>query len=242
MLPIRDKNPSPLTPWVMYALLGLNVVVFLFEVSLPGDVLQELVNRCGFVPARATAALQGKANIITAIILPALASMFLHGGWMHLIGNMWYLYIFGDNVEGRLGHVPFVAFYFLCGLGASAMQYLLGPTVNMPTIGASGAIAGVLGAYLVTWPRARVVTLVPLFYLITFVELPAAIVLWLWFIIQLFSGAASLGARYAGGGVAYWAHIGGFLAGIALMKLLGPVSMRGARRARYRRDNDYWQR
>jgi membrane associated rhomboid family serine protease len=174
------------------------------------------------------------------MLMPALTCMFMHGGWAHLLGNMWFLFIFGDNVEARLGRVTFLLFYLFCGLAASAAQYMLEPDSAIPVIGASGAIAGVLGAYAVCWPRARIITLVPIFVLITFVELPAAFVLGFWFVIQLLQGAASIGLTYAHGGVAYGAHAGGFLVGAALMKLLcisgwqarrhGPRTYRARRR------------
>ncbi len=220
MIPIRDRNPSGTVPWAVYCLIGVNVLVFLFEVRLPKKTLEEFIFTFGLVPQNVTAALRGKADVVVALIVPAITCMFLHGGWLHLIGNMWFLLIFGDNVEGRLRHVPFVLFYLLCGLLASAGQYLLNPSSPVPTVGASGAIAGVLGAYIVCWPRARVLTLVPLFYLVTFVELPAVFVLGIWFVIQFFGGVGSLGASFASGGVAYWAHVGGFAAGAVLIKLL----------------------
>jgi membrane associated rhomboid family serine protease len=157
--------------------------------------------------------------------------MFLHGGWLHLIFNMWYMFIFGDNVEGRLGHGLFLAFYLGCGLIAAGAQYLLGPGSTVPTIGASGAIAGLLGAYAVCWPRARVLSVVPVFFFLYFVELPALFLLGFWFLIQLVQGATSLGVEFAHGGVAYWAHIGGFGAGALLIKLL-PVSRRPRRAGR----------
>ncbi|MCK4374287.1 MAG: rhomboid family intramembrane serine protease [Candidatus Brocadiae bacterium] len=227
MLPLRDKNPSGIIPWAVYGLIGLNTVVFLFEVSLPRDRLMELAEQFGIVPRQITLALQGKANLLGALVIPTFASMFLHGGWAHLLGNMWFLHIFGDNVEARLGRARFILFYLFCGLAASAAQYVLDPNSPVPIIGASGAIAGVLGAYVVCWPRARVLTLVPFFYFIHFVHLPAYFVLGFWFLIQFFQGAASLGVQFTHG-VAYWAHVGGFAAGAVLMYLL--PGTRGPRR------------
>jgi len=222
MIPIRDKNPSGIVPWVVYGLIAINTVTFLVEIGLPAEQLQDLIGAHGLVPQRVTRALKGEEGIAGALILPALTSMFLHGGWLHLIGNMWFLHIFGDNVEGRLGHALFLVYYLVCGLAASGAQYLLGAQSPLPIIGASGAIAGVLGAYIVCWPRARVVTLVPLFFVITFLELPAVLVLGMWFFMQLFQGVASVGASYAHGGVAYFAHVGGFVAGYVLIKILAP--------------------
>ena len=140
MLPIKDNNPSPVTPWVVYGLLGLNTAVFLLEVSLPSETLERVVNSYGLVPARAGAALSGEASILTGLLFPAIASMFIHGGWAHLIGNMWYLYIFGDNVEGRLGHGPFVLFYLSCGLLASVAHCLLTTHSTIPTVIANAPI------------------------------------------------------------------------------------------------------
>lgn len=220
MIPLRDRNPSPITPWVVYVLIAINVAVFGIEWSLTDPQLKSLFFRFGMIPAQVTRAFHGEANILTALIIPAFTSMFLHGGVIHLLGNMWFLYIFGDNVEAKLGRVTFVLFYLFCGLLAHATQYVLAPGSSVPTIGASGAIAGVLGAYIVCWPRARILTLLPLFYIIMVRQLPAVIVLGFWFVIQFFQGVASIGAEYASGGVAYGAHVGGFIAGALLIKLL----------------------
>jgi len=220
MLPIRDRNPSGVLPGVVLVLIALNTAVFLVEQSMGRGALQDLLGDYGLVPARVTGALTGKGGLAGNMVVPAFTCMFLHGSWLHLIGNMWYLWIFGDNVEGRLGHSVFVAFYLFCGLFASATQYALGPGVDIPTVGASGAIAGVLGAYAVTWPRARVLTIVPVFFFVHFIELPAVIVLGFWFVIQLLQGAASLGVTFAHGGVAFGAHIGGFIAGAIILKVV----------------------
>ena len=219
MLPLRDKNPSGVVPWAVYGLIAANSLVFVHELSLPPQGLMALVARYGMVPRQVTLAVGGRADPVTAILVPAIASMFLHGGWAHLIGNMWFLHIFGDNVEDRLGHLGFLVFYVFCGLMATAAQYVLYPKSPVPTIGASGAIAGVLGAYVVRWPRAPILTLVPSFYLIQFIELPTVIVLGIWFLLQFFQGAASLGVAFAHG-VAYWAHVGGFVTGALLMLAL----------------------
>lgn len=230
MLPLRDRNPSPSTPYVVYGLIALNAAAFLFELGLPKEGLQELVQRFGLVPQRVTAALHGEAGMMAGALVPALTSMFLHGGWAHLLGNMWFLHIFGDNVEDRLGHGLFLAFYLACGLLAAVSQYVLDPDSAVPIVGASGAIAGVLGAYAVRWPQARVLTLVPLFFVFTFVDLPAVIVLGMWFLLQFLQGAASLGVRFTHG-VAYWAHVGGFVAGAALIYPLSALTS-GRRRRR----------
>lgn len=227
MLPLRDRNPSGIIPWMVYALIAANLVVFIHEIALPSGELAAFVERYGLVPRRVTLALHGKADLVAALIVPALASMFLHGGWLHVLGNMWFLFVFGDNVEARLGRLRFPFFYVGCGVVAAASQYVLDPRNPAPTIGASGAIAGVLGAYVVTWPGARIVTLIPLFLIFPVVELPAILVLGFWFLIQFFHGTAALGVQFTHG-VAYWAHVGGFVAGAAAV-LLVPV---GGRRSR----------
>lgn len=233
MIPIRDKTRSGIVPWVIYGLIAINLAAFLYELSLPRDDLNKFALTYGLVPARVTSALQTKTHWWEAMILPAFTSMFLHGGWLHLIGNMWFLHIFGDNVEGRLGHVMFLVFYILCGLAAGAAQYLLNPASPIPTIGASGAIAGVLGGYIICWPNARIVTLLPLFFIVTFVELPAVLVIGFWILIQFLSGAATIGAEFLHGGVAYWAHVGGFLAGMLLILMLPGPGRGKARAARW---------
>lgn len=231
MIPIKDSIPSRTTPVATYVLIAANAFIFLLELSLPREVLVDVLGRFGLVPSRAIDALQGRASVLLDLAIPAFSSMFLHGGWAHLLGNMWYLFIFGDNIEDRLGRPLYLMFYLMCGLLAAATQVALDPGSSRPIIGASGAIAGVLGAYLVCWPRARIITLVPVFYLITFVQLPAVFVLGFWFVIQLFQGALSLGVGFASGGVAWWAHVGGFAAGALLIALLP----RKSRRRRYSR-------
>lgn len=214
MIPLRDLNPSRTKPVVTWFLIGLNVVIFLFEKSLGAGAMRELVERFGVVPS---VLISGEA--LGSYITP-LTAMFLHGGWMHLIGNMWFLYLFGDNIEDNFGRVRYVIFYLACGAAAAAMQVAVGPHADIPMIGASGAIAGVLGAYLTLYPRARVVTLVPIFIFIQFIELPAMFFIALWFGWQLLSGLTSLGvASLNQGGVAFFAHVGGFVAGLLLVWL-----------------------
>lgn len=231
MLPLRDENPSEVTPWVVYGLIAVNVAVFLFEITLPRDSLAQFLFRFGFVPRDATLALKGEANPVTALLLPLFTSMFLHGGLLHVAGNMWFLFIFGDNVEARLGHLRFIGFYLLAGVAAAGAQYALAPGADKPLVGASGAIAGALGAYIAWWPRARIVTLVPLFMFITFVRLPALLVLGFWFMLQVMRGLATVGAA-AGGGVAYGAHAGGFIVGLLVAKLLPRRKRSGRARSR----------
>jgi hypothetical protein len=216
MIPIRDKNPTRRFPVVNVTIIAANAIVFLYEVSL-GPSLESVFGRFGVVPSNLIAAIQGSEYFVLPI-LSLFTSMFLHGGWAHLLGNMVYLWVFGDNVEDKLGRVRYVLFYLLCGVAASAVHIYVAPASTLPTVGASGAISGVLGAYLLLFPGARVVTLIPIFFFIQVAELPAIVVLGFWFVLQFFNGIASLGMSTAGmGGVAWWAHIGGFVAGCLLV-------------------------
>ena len=216
MIPLRDLNPSRSTPWVTWGTMLLCVVVFVFQVVQPPEAQRDIMMGYALVPARITAMFtEGFDGGAVASIV---ASMFMHGGLLHIAGNMWFLRIFGDNVEDNFGSLRYAAFYLLCGLGAAAAQVLIDPYSTMPMVGASGAIAGVLAAYIVLYPRARVVTLLPLIVFFTIVELPAFVVIAVWFVLQFFSGVVSLGVQ-SGGGVAYWAHIGGFVSGLLLTLL-----------------------
>jgi len=216
MLPLSDHNPRRTVPVVNYLLVAVNVLVFFWELSLGTNIERDLMI-ISFVPVRFWAAPFYPPNLIRILV-----SMFLHGGWLHLGGNMLYLWIFGDNVEDRLGHFKYVIFYLLCGLVATLSHAVANPDSRLPSIGASGAIAGVLGAYIVLFPKARVTTLIPIFVFITIRELPAVLVLGLWFVLQFFVGVASIGASPdATGGVAVFAHIGGFVAGMVLVVLMG---------------------
>ncbi|MGC9347362.1 MAG: rhomboid family intramembrane serine protease [Anaerolineae bacterium] len=211
MFPLRDDIPARQFPVVTVILIVVNVAIFLFEVLL-GTTANMVTQTFGVVPARLTSQWQDPFVLLTLI-----SSMYLHGGWAHLLGNMWYLWIFGDNVEDRMGRGRFLIFYTLCGLVAGLLQVFAAPRSLIPIIGASGAIAGVLGAYLLLYPRARVSTLVPSFYFYRIIWLPAIIVLGGWFLIQLLNGLISIGVVMQTGGVAWWAHIGGFVAGMGLM-------------------------
>jgi membrane associated rhomboid family serine protease len=199
MIPLRDVIPSRSTPYITVTLIILNAVAWLYELTLPEDILPIFLQLYGVVPA----------DFSTATVV---SSMFLHGGWSHFVGNMWFLWIFGDNVEDRLGHGRFVVFYLLCGTVAALGHVAMDPHSTLPTIGASGAIAGVMGAYFVLYPHSRVLTLVLYFEII---ELPAVLLLGFWFVIQLFSaGAIAVTANTEGGGIAFMAHIAGFVAGL----------------------------
>jgi membrane associated rhomboid family serine protease len=227
MIPLKDDQPRFSTPYVTYFLIALNVLVFLFELMIGSqgqEALNALVYEFGVVPSHVTAALSAPGAVsLTAAFVPILTSMFLHGGWLHLIGNMWVLWIFGDNIEDYLGHFMYLVFYLVCGFAAAFTHILLNLGSNVPSVGASGAIAGIMGAYFVLYPKARVLTLVPLIVFFTFWWLPAWIVLGYWFLIQFLSGSATSIAytdSSRGGGVAFWAHVGGFVAGIVLIKLM----------------------
>jgi len=220
LIPLRDNIPSRTVPFVTYVLIGANVLAFLFELSL-GPHLQQFIHIFGVVPVKVTTIISEAPHLLHYAVFPFFTSIFLHGGWMHLLGNMLYLYIFGDNVESALGHFRFLVFYLGCGVAASFAHILFNFGSDIPTVGASGAIAGILGAYFLLFPRAKVVTLLPIFFFIQIVEVPALLFLGLWFLIQFLSGSITLGNSAAAAGVAWWAHIGGFAvgAGYTLFKL-----------------------
>lgn len=223
MIPLRDSVRSRRRPLVTLALIAANVYVFLQELALPEPALMELFYRYGVVPARVGTPGEVLGHLVAGRVdrlLPLVTATFLHGGWLHLGGNMLYLWVFADNVEDRLGRLRFLLFYLLAGVLANYAQVLVAPSSTVPLVGASGAVAGVLGAYFVTFPRARVLALVPLGLFLTVTEVPAVIFLFLWFGLQLLSGVASLGVP-AAGGVAWWAHVGGFVVGAALIRLFG---------------------
>ena len=218
MIPIRDTIRHERAPVMTWLLIAANVAAFVYQLLLPQEQLLELVHLCGLVPARYSAPdWAARVGYPPADLWPFLTSMFLHGGWLHVIGNLWTLAIFGDNVEDRMGPLRFLAFYFACGLAAGAIHFGTQIDSTLPTIGASGAVAGVMGAYFVLFPRARVITLIPVFFWPVFVELPAVLFLGLWFVMQFYSGAAALGVETDGGGIAWWAHVGGFVAGILFL-------------------------
>jgi membrane associated rhomboid family serine protease len=217
MFPLRDVIPSRTTPIVTYLLIAINAVVFFYEVALAPRSFDAFIAAHALVPAHVT-----PGTILT--------SMFLHSGWMHIIGNMWSLWIFGDNVEDRLGHLRYLGFYLGAGVIAALTQVWMGGPTLIPMLGASGAIAGVMGAYLVLFPKSRVQVLV-VFFVISIVEVPAVFFLGVWFLMQMLSGIGSLGAE-AVGGVAFWAHLGGFLTGVASVKLLERPE---------RREHDWWE-
>jgi membrane associated rhomboid family serine protease len=228
MIPLRDTIRSRRFPVVNTVLIALNVIVFLGESRMGSPALTGLVYSFGLVP-------DGFWSDSPLRWVTLITSTFLHGSWFHLISNMLALYIFGDNVEDRLGHARYLIFYMLGGLVSGTAHVLAYPASQVPTVGASGAIATLLGAYLVLYPRARVITFIPILFFWRLVNIPAPIYLGLWFLMQLFNGTLALAAStFQGGGVAWWAHIGGFVAGLALVKLFEP-----RRRRRDYVDEDY---
>jgi membrane associated rhomboid family serine protease len=201
MIPFRDVIPSRTTPYITITIITLNALAWLFQVTRPQDIFEQLQIVYGVVPVRFAA-----PTLIT--------SMFLHGSWPHVLGNMWFLWIFGDNVEDRVGHGRFIVFYLLCGIAAALGQVAVDPSSTAPIIGASGAISGVMGAYFVLYPHSRVLTLIPWIFL-QIVELPAIVLLGFWFVMQLFSaGATAVTTSSQGGGVAFAAHVVGFVVGV----------------------------
>ena len=209
MIPLRDVIPSRTTPYVTFALIGVNVVVFVYELSLGDRRLRAFIDAFGLIPASFS-----WATVFT--------SMFVHGGLLHVGGNMLFLWIFGDNVEDRMGHGRYMVFYLLCGAGAAFAQTVLTPDSGVPMVGASGAIAGVMGAYFVLYPRSRILTLLPLFFFVQLVEVPAIFFLGVWFLLQFLQGVGSMataGIHQAAGGVAFWAHIAGFVTGVGTVML-----------------------
>ncbi len=232
MFPLKDDNPTRRTPVVTVTLIALNVIVYLWEALLPPDLRQAVVFRFGVVPALLshadTAALMPPPDLPPVLTL--LTSMFLHGGFLHVGGNMLYLWIFGNNIEDVLGHARFLCFYLLCGLIAAVAQVAMAPASLVPMVGASGAIAGVLGGYAVRFPRARVLTVIPIIFLLQLTWVPAILVLGLWFVLQLFNGLGGLAdvraTRGMSGGVAFFAHIGGFVAGMLLLRVFEPPAAR----------------
>ena len=232
MIPLRDTAPRYSAPFVTVGLIVINTLVFIYQWQLDPFSLEYLFAQNGVVPLRFAEFVAGRASAGGAIP-PLLTSMFLHGGFLHLLGNMWFLWIFGDNVEDQLGHFRYLVFYLACGLTASLAHIFLNLPSQIPSVGASGAIAGVMAGYMLLFPGARVLTLIP-FFLIFIKELPAWVILLYWIVLQVVSGLTTLGTAVAlsQGGVAWWAHVGGFFAGLALVKIMG-------RRRQVRRYNEW---
>jgi len=237
MIPLKDDTPRLSSPLLNYFLIAANLAVFLFQISLDKAAQGQFVYLLALVPAHVTSAFSAVLGVAPAhshaapalpAFLPLLTSMFLHAGWWHLICNLWFLWVFGRNLEDGMGHFSYLVFYLLCGVVAALAQTIATPLSSVPTVGASGAIAGVMGAYFVRYPRARVLMLVPFFF-VFFVWLPAWVVLGYWFILQFLNGVGtSLVGSVAETGIAFWAHVGGFVAGVLLARVFP------ARRRRYR--------
>jgi membrane associated rhomboid family serine protease len=228
MIPIKDSVPRNRFPFVTVAIISINIFVFLFELSLPGGTLNEFIYLFGLVPARYSH--PAWAEIVgypLGSYWPFLTNLFLHGGWLHIIANMWFLFLFGDNVEDRMGPFRFFLFYIAAGVSANLIYFLVSRDSTTPVIGASGAIAGVMAAYLRLFPQARIITLVPVLFFPFFFEIPALFFMVFWFFLQLISGAATLAVAKSGSGIAWWAHIGGFAVGFFLVRPLCSRSFGG---------------
>lgn len=218
MIPLRDNIPSRSWPLVNISIILLNVLVFIYELSL-GPYIEKFISYYGFTPAVYQYLSEVAPANIPLRVYPIFTSMFMHGGWVHLISNMWILWIFGDNVEDRMGGLRYILFYLFCGIAAALTQFWVDPNARVPMVGASGAIAGVMGAYFFLYPHARILTLIPIFFFFQIIEIPAFFFLAFWFIMQFFSGSLAITTHAMAGGVAWFAHIGGFITGAALIWL-----------------------
>lgn len=216
MIPLRSEIPRRTFPVINILLILANIAVFIYQLSLPPRAGDLLVQQFGLVPLRAERALAHPGPQLGPAFIPLVTSMFLHGGFLHILGNMLFLWVFGGNVEDRLGHFRYLGFYFICGIGAGLAQLVVNWSSRLPSIGASGAISGVMGAYIVLFPAARILTLIPLLFFFFTMRLPALLMLGYWFVIQFLSGLSTIG-QINQGGVAWWAHIGGFILGMFLV-------------------------
>lgn len=225
MIPLKDMTPRRSFPVMTLILIGINVAVFVHQITLLGPAGDAFINTYGLVPAKISLALAGRHYTLEQALLPFFTCMFLHGGFLHIIGNMWFLWIFGANVEDRMGPLAYLAFYLICGIGSGISEVAFSWGSHIPSIGASGAISGVLGAYIVLFPKSRILTLVPLLIIWFLWKVPAVIFIGLWFLMQFVSGVASLHMT-DNGGVAWWAHVGGFLLGMLLVNVFATRSQR----------------
>jgi membrane associated rhomboid family serine protease len=214
MFPIRDTIPRRHFPVATWAIIAVNVYVFLRELFLSPQAAERAMFLFGLVPARFLHPAWAAEHGYPHSYLPFITTMFLHGGWLHIIGNMWFLAIFGDNVEDRMGPFRFLVFYFVCGIAAGITHVITNPNSTVPAVGASGAIAGVMAAYVALFPRARIVAVFPIFFYPLFFQVPALLYIGLWFVMQFFSGVAAIASPQAVGGIAFWAHVGGFVSGL----------------------------
>ena len=224
MIPIRDNQPSNCIPVVTYILMGINLLIFVLQIQI-GFNNEVFFYSYGLVPAKYTVPEMARHFSPGNQFFSIFSYMFLHGGFLHFIGNMWFLYIFGDNVEDHFGALRFLGFYLICGIISGLFHFILNPVSMVPTIGASGAIAGVMGAYFLLYPKSRILTIIPIIIFPWFVEIPAFIFLGIWFFIQFINAAGSS----AGSGIAWWAHIGGFVAGLAMVRLNKKLPQTGSK-------------
>lgn len=218
MIPLKDMTPRRSLPVITLLLIAVNVAVFVHQIFLPPQASEAFIRTYALVPSKISLALAGRHYTLPEAFLPLFTSMFLHAGILHILGNMWFLWIFGGNVEDRMGSLPYLLFYLVCGIGSGVSQLVFSWGSRIPALGASGAISGVLGAYVMFFPGSRILTLVPLFIIWFTARIPALIFIGLWFIAQFLSGVGTLGATNTGG-VAWWAHIGGFLMGLLFARV-----------------------
>ena len=217
MIPLRDNIQIRSFPFVTILLFLINCYVFYLELTATNQQIAEIMNRYSLVPAAFVKAIT-QQSLYMGDYLPLISNLFLHGGWLHIIGNLWFLFLFGRTSEGCLGHLKYFIFYLVCGVAANLVQVAFDPSSDIPVIGASGAISGILGSYIFCFPRARISTLIPIFFFFTIVEIPALVFIGIWFLLQVYQG--TLSNSMAGSNVAWWAHIGGFLMGIGLNVML----------------------
>lgn len=221
MIPLRDNVPGQNTPWVTWLLISVNLLIFGYQSTMPQQEIVAFFNQYGFIPLDLSQNIsQGFGIHLMPVIPTLLSSLFVHGSWLHVVSNMWSLWLFGDNVEDSVGHFRFLLFYLAGGVTASMAHYLFNSTSSLPTVGASGAIAAVMGAYLLMFPLARIRTLVPLLFIPLFFDIPALVFIGFWFITQVFSGVSSTLTSYPDGGIAWWAHVGGFIFGLLVIPLI----------------------
>jgi membrane associated rhomboid family serine protease len=221
LIPLKDMTPRRSVPVVTLLLIAVNVIVFIHQISLPPRAADAFIQMYGLVPAKIQYALAGRHYTLQEALLPLFTCMFLHAGYLHIIGNMWFLWIFGANVEDAFGPIPYLFFYLGCGVISSVTQAAFSWGSHVPSLGASGAISGVLGAYIILFPGSRILSLIPLFIIWFMARIPAVVFIGLWFLVQFLSGIGSLGVASAGG-VAWWAHIGGFVAGLLFARVDRP--------------------
>jgi len=215
VIPIRDTIPSKTFPFLTILIIIANVIVFIYQSMMTDRQFLSFIHEYGLVPANYANFAELFQSFSPAVYFPFISNMFLHGNWFHLISNMWILWLFGDNIEDRMGHFRYFLFYILTGIAAGIVHFLFNLTSQIPAVGASGAIAGIMGAYMLLFPNSRIVTLIPIFIIIPlFIRIPAVIYLIVWFISQLFYGTIQVFAGGMAGGVGWWAHIGGFIAGL----------------------------